>query len=43
MHDLLPMVRKELSPPIYEASVRSLDNGVPDNRIVAKWIVNFLL
>jgi len=43
MQDLLPMIRKELSPPIYEASVHSLDNGVPDNRIVGKWIVNFLL
>jgi len=43
MHDLLPMARKELSPPICEASVRSLDEGIPDNRLVAKWIVNFLL
>jgi len=43
MQDLLYMVEKELEPSMYEASVRSLDNGTPDNQLVAQWIVNFIL
>ncbi len=43
MQDLLPMAEKELEPPMYEASVRSLGSGTPDNQLVAQWIVNFIL
>jgi len=43
MRDLLPMFEKKLEPSMYQASVCSLDNGTPDNRLVAQWIVNFFL
>ena len=43
MRNLLPMAEKELGRQMYEASARSLDNGAPDNQLVAQWIVNFIL
>ena len=43
MRDLLPVFKKELTPSVYEESVRSLENGSPDNLLVAQWIVNFIL
>ena len=42
MQDLLPIFREKLEPSMYEASVRSLDNGTPDNQLVAQWLVNFI-
>jgi GMP synthase-like glutamine amidotransferase len=43
MQDLLPLFEKKLALSSYEASVRSLDNGTPDNQLVAQWLVNFIL
>ena len=43
MQDILLMAEKALEPQMYEASARSLDNGAPDNQLVAQWIVNFIL
>ena len=43
MQDLLPVMAKKLEPAMYEVAVRSLDNGTPDNQLVAHWLVNFLL
>ncbi len=43
MRDLLPVIEKKLEPSMYKAAVRSLDNGVPDNQLVAQWLVNFIV
>ena len=42
MQNILSRAEKTMEPQMYEASARSLDNGAPDNQLVAQWIVNFI-
>lgn len=42
MHDVLSFIEDEVEPEHYFKALQSLDNGEPDNRLVAQWIVNFL-
>jgi len=43
MRDLLREFDGRMDEPAYQAAVRSVEEGHPDSRMVAKWMVNFLL
>lgn len=42
MEDLLTPMAAELEPAVHETAVSSLDHGIPDNKLVGQWLVNFL-
>lgn len=42
MQDILAKPKETMSPQEREMAVRSLENGRPDNQLVAQWIVSFL-
>ena len=42
MQDILAKPKETASPQVIETAVRSLENGRPDNKLVAQWIINFL-
>ncbi len=43
MKDVLEARKVNLGKQVYQAVMRSVDNGKPDNRLMAQWVVNFLL
>jgi GMP synthase-like glutamine amidotransferase len=43
MHDVLSIVVGHVGIEVYETAVNSMNNGTPDNQLVARWLVNFLL
>jgi len=42
MAEILTALKPDIEPPVFEKAVQSVENGAPDNQIVAQWIVNFL-
>lgn len=43
MRDLLDLRKEIVGPRMYETLTHSLNNGTPDNQLVAQWMVNFLI
>jgi GMP synthase-like glutamine amidotransferase len=43
MQDVLASRKKSLGKQVYQAAMRSVDNGSPDNQLLARWVANFLL
>ena len=42
MSEIIAEDKKLVEPHVYQAALQSLNEGVPDNRLLAHWIVNFL-
>lgn len=42
MQDILAKPKETVNPAVRETAVRSLENGRPDNQLLARWIVTFL-
>lgn len=42
MEDLFTLVKGRLAPDTYQTAAHSVQNGRPDNGLMAQWIVNFL-
>jgi len=43
MHEILEARRDIYGQQLYDTAARSIDNGSPDNQLLAQWIANFLL
>ncbi len=43
MKDVLEARKDNLGKQVYQAAMRSMDNGKPDNRLMAQWVANFLV
>lgn len=43
MQEIIIDREKMVEPQVYQAALRSLNEGAPDNRLLAQWIVNFLV
>jgi len=43
MQDVLAARKNILGKQVYQAAMRSMDNGKPDNQLMAQWVANFLL
>lgn len=43
MEDILARAEGTVDPQRRQAAIQSLNNGTPDNSLVAKWVVNFLV
>jgi len=42
MQDVLAARKNILEEQVYQAAMRSMDNGTPDNQLMAQWVTNFL-
>jgi len=42
MQDVLEVRKNILGKQVYLAAMRSMDNGTPDNQLMAQWVTNFL-
>ena len=43
MQDVLAARKNILGKQVHQAAMRSMDNGKPDNQLMAQWVANFLL
>ena len=42
MSEIIAEDKKYVEPHVYQAALQSLNEGAPDNRLLAQWVVNFL-